>query len=188
MAYLSRERLESMGFRALGRDVRISDRAAIHDAERISIGDYARVDDFCSLSGTLTLGRNTLLAVYSHIAGGRPGVVLEDFATLAYGCHVFAQSDDYSGATMANPTVPAAYKREIEGKVHIGRHCILGAGTAVMPGVTIGEGTAVGAMSLVTRDAEPWSIYFGVPAKRRKARSRDLLALEKAYLAEDEAR
>ena len=51
-----------------------------------------------------------------------------------------------------------------------------------MPGVRVAEGTAVGAMSMVTKSTEPWSVYFGVPAKRLKARKKELLSLEKAYL------
>jgi galactoside O-acetyltransferase len=62
---------------------------------------------------------------------------------------------------------------------------IVGAGSVVLPGVTLAEGTAVGAMSLVTRSTEPWSVYHGVPARRQRARHRDMLELEKRYLAEE---
>jgi len=143
MAYLTQDQLEELGFKSLGRDVKISDKAAIYNHEQIVIGDFSRIDDFCSISGKVILGRNVHLAIYSHISGGRPGVELCDFAGLAYGCHVFAQSDDYSGQTLTNPTVPADYKNEIEGAVRIGRHCIIGVNSAIMPGVEIGDGTSV---------------------------------------------
>jgi acetyltransferase-like isoleucine patch superfamily enzyme len=39
-----------------------------------------------------------------------------------------------------------------------------------MPGVILEEGTSVGAMSLVLKSTEPWSIYVGSPAKRLKER------------------
>ena len=35
----------------------------------------------------------------------------------------------------------------------------------MLPGVTLAEGTIVGANSLVTKDTEPWTIYAGSPAK-----------------------
>ena len=54
-----------------------------------------------------------------------------------------------------------------------------------MPGVTLGEGTSIYAMSLVTKSTESWSIYFGIPAKRLKSRKRDLLVLEQDYLSEE---
>ena len=59
----------------------------------------------------------------------------------------------------------------------IGRHVIVGTGSTILPGVKLGEGCAVGAMSLLNRDAEPWGIYHGIPARRRGERSRELLSL-----------
>jgi len=53
-----------------------------------------------------------------------------------------------------------------------------------MPGVNIGEGCSVGAMSLVNKSIEPWGIYFGVPARRIKERKKNILELERQFLAE----
>ena len=185
MAFLSDEQLASMNFKALGRNVRISDKASIYDAGQIEIGDYSRIDDFCVISGRVKIGRNVHIAVFSNVAGGEKGVILEDFSGLAYGCQVFSQSDDYSGHTMTNPTVPDRYKNELKSMVVIGRHSIIGTNTIVLPGVVVAEGTAVGAQSMVTKSTQPWSIYMGYPAKRLKARSRDLLGLETEYLGQE---
>lgn len=182
MAFLSQQQLDEIPFKFLGRNVRISDKAAIHNPDKISIGDYSRVDDFCVLSGQITLGRNVHIAVFCNVAGGSEGVIIEDFAGLAYGCHVFSQSDDYSGKSLTNPTIPARFKRETKKVVHIGRHCIVGTGSLIFPGVRLAEGTAVGAMSMVTKSTKEWSIYFGIPAKKLKERSRDLINLESEYL------
>lgn len=184
MGYLTDDAVRDMGFRKLGRNVKISSKASIYDCERIEIGDNSRIDDFSIVSGTVSIGRNVHLTAYSNVAGGEPGIIMDDFSCLAYGCHVFAQSDDYSGVTMTNSTVPKKYKHEIKRAVRIGRHCIIGAGSMVFPGVTIGEGSSVGAMSLVIKSTEPWTIYAGQPARKLKERSRDLLALEQQYLAE----
>jgi maltose O-acetyltransferase len=56
---------------------------------------------------------------------------------------------------------PATY-----GEVHIGDRCWIGTRVMVMPGVTIGEGTIIGAGALVTKDCDPGAVYIGVPAKR----------------------
>jgi acetyltransferase-like isoleucine patch superfamily enzyme len=171
-----------MGLKRCGTNVRISDRAAIYDADQIEIGDNSRIDDFCVVSGKVRMGRNVHIAVFCNIAGGSEGVTIEDFAGLAYGCHVFSQSDDYSGRTLTNPTVPAIYKSETKKAVTVGRHCIVGTNSLILPGVTLGEGSCVGAMSMVTKSTEEWTVYFGIPAKRLKPRKRDLLALEQEYL------
>jgi len=52
----------------------------------------------------------------------------------------------------------------------------------VLPGLHLAEGTSVGAMTMVTKSTEPWSIHFGIPAKKIKDRKRDLLELEHQYL------
>ena len=185
MAFLTLEQLATIPFKSIGNNVRISDKAIIHDAEKIEIGHNSRIDDFCVISGKVTIGRNVHVAVFCNVAGGSEGVTFEDFSGLAYGCHVFSQSDDYSGATMTNPTVAARFKSETKKKVHVGRHCIVGTSSIIFPGVTLGEGCAVGAMSMVTKSTEPWSIYSGSPAKKLKERKRDVLDLEKTYLREN---
>ena len=185
MGFLPQSELERCGFRYLGNNVLLSDKASIYDSDQIEIGENSRIDDFCVVSGRVSIGRNVHIAVFCNVAGGTEGIRLDDFSGLAYGCQLFAQSDDYSGATMTNPTVPAAYKNETRRRIHVGRHCILGTQSLVFPGVSIGEGTSVGAQSVVTRSTEEWSIYLGNPAKKLKDRKRDLLLLEAKYLASE---
>lgn len=185
MAFLTEQQLTACGFKKLGKNVRISDKASIYNPELMEIGDHSRIDDFCVLSGRIVIGRNVHIAVYCNVAGGTEGIVFEDFSGLAYGCHVMTQTDDYTGRTLTNPTVPAKYKKESKKAVHIGRHCIVGTCSIIFPGVTLREGASVGAMSMVTKSTEAWSVYFGIPAKRLKARSKDLLALEQQYLDEE---
>lgn len=182
MPFLSQQQLESMGFRSLGRNVRISDKAAIYNPEQIEIGDHSRIDDFCVVSGKVSIGRNVHIAVFCNVAGGSEGIIFEDFSGLAYGCHVFSQSDDYTGRTLTNPTVPAQFKREFKKAVRLGRHCIVGTNSLIFPGVILAEGCSVGAMSMVTKSTEEWGVYSGIPARRLKDRKRDLLVLEQAYL------
>ena len=185
MAFISNEEICKMGFKKIGRNVKISSKASIYNIEKIEIGDNSRIDDFCILSGNISIGRNVHIAAFCNIAGGEQGVVLSDFSGLAYGCQIFSQSDDYSGKTLTNPTVPKKYKNEHFAAVTLERHVIIGTNSVVLPGVTIAEGCSVGAMSMITKSTTPWGIYFGIPAKRLKDRKKDLLGLEKQYLQEE---
>jgi galactoside O-acetyltransferase len=186
MAFLKQDQLERMGFKSLGKNVRISDKASLYNPEQMEIGDHSRIDDFCVVSGKVTMGRNVHIAVFCNEAGGEKGITFGDFSGLAYACHVFTPSDDYGGETLTNPTVPDQYKRETKAAIVIGRHSIVGTNSLVFPGVILAEGTSVGAHSMVTKSTEEWSIYFGTPAKRIKARKRELLTLEADYLASEE--
>lgn len=182
MGYLSREVLNNLGFKKLGRNVLVSDRASLYNTEQMEIGDNSRIDDFCVVSGNIKIGRNVHITPQCLVAGGIPGIEIGDFIALAYGVKVFAQSDDYSGLTMTNSTVPKEFKTEIMAPVKIGRHSIIGAGSIIMPGVNIGEGNAIGANSLVLRSTQDWQIYAGSPVKKIKERRKDLLDLEHKYL------
>ena len=182
MAYYKDEELNQLGFKYIGKNVKISDKASIYNHEKIEIGDNSRIDDFCVISGKIRIGRNVHITPTCLVAGGIKGVIFEDFTTLAYGVKVFTQSDDYSGETMMNSTVPKEYKNEFMKEIIIKKQSIIGAGSIIMPGVVIDEGTTVGAMSLVLKSTQPWGIYIGVPAKRLKDRKKDLLDLEKKYL------
>lgn len=184
MAYLTADKLAELGFKRLGRNVQVSDKASIYNAEQIEIGDNSRIDDFCVISGKVRIGRNVHIAPFCLLAGGELGIDLEDFSGLAYQVQIFSQSDDYSGRTLTNPTVPGMYKSETKRAVSLGRHVIVGAGSMVFPGVVIAEGCSVGAMTLVNKSTQPWGIYVGNPARRVKERKKDLLVLEDLFLEE----
>ncbi len=182
MSYYSQKELKSMNFKYLGKNVKISTKASIYDCKKFEIGNNSRIDDFCVISGKISIGHNVHVAPFCLLAGGKEGIILEDFSGLAYHVQVFTQSDDYSGNTLTNPTIPEEFKKEFKQKIIIDRHVIVGAGSLIMPGVVLAEGTAIGALSVVRKDTEAWNIYLGNPAKKIKKRKKDLLELEKEYL------
>jgi galactoside O-acetyltransferase len=83
---------------------------------------------------------------------------------------------------MSNPTVPSEYTGVTHADVYLGKHVIVGSGSVILPGVTLEEGVAVGALSLVSKHCEAFGIYAGNPARRIKERRRDLLDLEARFL------
>ncbi|QTR53480.1 acyltransferase [Thiothrix unzii] len=184
MPYYTQPELENLGFKSLGKNIKVSTLASIYNHEQIILGDNSRIDDFCLLSGKIKIGNFVHITPYCLLAGGEKGITIEDFCTLAYGVKVFTQSDDYSGVTMTNSTIPKKYKKEFKAITYIKRHSIIGTGATIMPGVTLEEGTSIGAMALVLNNTQPWKIYTGTPAKPLKARKKDLLKLEKEFLFE----
>ncbi len=182
MAYYTQKKLEKLGFKFLGKNVKVSDKASIYNFDKISIDDNSRIDDFCIVSGKIKIGRNVHITPMCLVAGGEKGIIFEDFTTIAYGAQVFTQSDDYSGKTMVNSTIPKKYKNEYKKKVILKKYSIVGAGSIFMPGVILKRGTSIGAKSLVLRSTEAWSIYVGNPAIKLKDRKKDLLKLKKQYL------
>lgn len=184
MAILNREQIDAIGFANVGSNVLISDRASFYGAERIIIGNNVRIDDFCVLSagvGGINLGSYIHIAVYSSIIGaGR--IKISDFCNISSRVSIYSSSDDYSGATMTNPMVPEQFKSVHHENVTLCKHVIVGSGSVILPGVYIGEGVAIGALSLITKNCEPFWVYAGNPSIKIKERKRNLLNLEHQFL------
>lgn len=183
-SFYSDEELRAIGLRKCGSNVLISKKASIYGASNITIGSNVRIDDFCILSGNVKIGSNIHLAAYSALYGGEAGITIEDFANISSRVCIYAVSDDFSGGSMTNPTIPEKYKEVQNQPVVIHRHAIIGSGCTILPGTEIGEGSALGAMSLCKRSTDSWKIYAGVPAAQIKQRGKALLKLEKEFLNE----
>lgn len=179
--YYGSDELAAFGFRSVGSHVQVAKNATLIGIENISIGSHVRIDGYTTVvadgQGFLTLGSYIHIGAGCYLAAGG-GVVMEDFSGLSQGVRIYSRTDDYSGRTLTNPTVPAEFLGVTQGTVRLGRHVILGSGTVVLPGIVIGDGSSVGALSLVTKSLDPWGVYFGSPARRLKARAQGLLALE----------
>lgn len=186
MPFYSESELQAMGWRSLGHKVRVSRLASIHNPQRIELGDHARIDDFCVLSagaGGIEIGRHVHVGTHSTLIGAAR-IVLKDFSGLSSRVSVYSSSDDYSGRSMTNPTVPQQLTDVRSEPVTLGRHVIVGAGSVILPGVTLHDGSGVGALSLVRRDCVAFGMYHGNPARRIGTRKAGMLALE-ARLLED---
>lgn len=185
-SFMSREELLDVGFKSVGENVLISRKASIYFPEQMTIGSNVRIDDFCFLSRKIDIGNYIHIGVGSIVCGGNEGIKFNDFSAIGQGVSLIADSDNYSGEYLTNPTVDFKYTNCIEKSIILGKHVIIGTGTTVLPGVTFGECSAVGAMSLVVKDTEPFFIYAGSPAKKIKPRSKQLLELEEKFLKEQE--
>jgi len=185
MSFLSEQELIGVGFASLGKNILLSEFATIYGAGRIHIASNVRIDDFCILSagdGGIYLGNYVHVACYSSLIG-KGSIRLEDFSGISSRVSIYSSNDDYSGGALTNSTVPEIYKNVTHGPVTLKRHAIVGSGSVILPNVTLGEGCSIGALSLVNRDCEEFTVYLGVPAKRIKKRSMKLLEMETELLA-----
>jgi acetyltransferase-like isoleucine patch superfamily enzyme len=177
--------VRALGFASIGEDVKIHPSTILVGLEHIHIGSHSRIDahTIITAAATVRIGSFVHIGAGCFLAGGH-GIIMEDLSTLSQGVKIYSVSDDYSGASLTNPTVPSVFRAVKQAPVHLGRHVIVGAGTVVLPGANIAEACAIGALSLLSQPTAPWGIYGGVPARRLKERSRDLLTLEERFLRE----
>ena len=180
--YNSNDLLE-MGFKSVGKNVQIAKNCTIIGLENISIGNNVRIDGgvtFACASGYLEIGNHIHIGSNSFLLCSG-GIEIKDFSNISQNVKIYSASDDVSGKHLTNPTIPKEFLNVIK-KSYIRATLFLGSSTVVLPGVNIGEGSSVGALSLVTKSLNDWGINAGIPCKRIKKRSEDLLLMEKSLL------
>jgi acetyltransferase-like isoleucine patch superfamily enzyme len=96
----------------------------------------------------LKLGYKTDVGAFTYI-NAKNGVIIEDFVQIGSHCSL------YSSSTIDNK----------EGQITLKKNCKIGSHSLVMPGVTIGENTIIGAFSFVNKDVPSNVVAAGVPVK-----------------------
>lgn len=176
-SFYSAVELANLGFAAVGENVSVSRFARFYDIGNIKIGNNVRIDDFCILSGNITL------ADYIHISAqcllyGAYGIEMQSFSGLSPRTTVFSASDDFSGNYMIGPMIDRKYTNVQGGLVSIRKYVQVGAGSVLFPNVVLQEGCAVGTLSLVNKSLDEWKIYAGIPARYIKEREKRIIELE----------
>jgi acetyltransferase-like isoleucine patch superfamily enzyme len=88
------------------------------------------------------------IGAFTYI-NAKKGVTIEDYVQIGSHCSL------YSISTIDNK----------EGRITLKKNCRLGTHSVIMPGVTIGENTIIGAFSFVNSDIADSTLAYGVPAK-----------------------
>lgn len=178
-SFLSKDELQSVGFKSIGENVLISRKASIYGAHNISIGNNVRIDDFAILSGNLIIGSHIHISAYVALYGAK-GIELKDYTGVSPRSTIYSAMDDFSGSYLIGPIHPEGTTNVTGGKVVIERFVQIGCDSVVFPNITIREGSVVGAKSLVNKTLDAWGVYVGVPAKRLKDRKKDLAGFVKS--------
>lgn len=127
----------------------------------------ARMGQGADVRGAAKVWSPSNLIMHDYALVG-PGVHCYNMATVELGRFVvISQRAHICGGTheIDEPTMQLRAR-----PIRIGAHAWVAAEAFVGPGVTIGEGTVLGARGVATRDLEPWSVYAGNPARWIKAR------------------
>jgi len=181
-SYYSPDELAQLSLGSIGVDVRISRKTSFYNRGQIVVGDHVRIDDFCVLSGRIEIGNYVHIASFCALYGSAFGIALRDFVGLSSRVSVYGATDDYSGECLTNPTIPDEFRHVIGGQVLLEKHVIVGSGTVILPNLVVGEGAAIGALSLVQKAIPPWTISLGIPLRILGQRSNQILKLEDRLL------
>ena len=166
-------------FGRYGKNVYIHPRVHIVRPRFISVGDNVTIDtdtdiyvhplDRDSGEFIIQIGNNVHIG-RNNIIGARKSVILEDHVLL--GPHVMIGDHSHRYEDVG---VPIKVQDATEpGPVRIERDSWIGANVFILPNVTIGRHSVVGANSVVNRDIPPYSVAVGAPARVIKRYDFDL--------------
>jgi len=163
--YYSEDDLRSAGFRSIGTDVKIHERANIFGAEHISIGDHVRIDQFANVVATSPIGIGSYIhiAAFCHMSVSC-GLTIGSFSAFGVGSKIFTSSSDFDGHFLPLP-LPCISLRAAKGcrcgapsrsrDTHRGHQRIDSAGCDIC------RSSAVGAMCVVQESLQPWTSMVG---------------------------
>ena len=113
------------------------------------------------------VGKNVFVGDYVRVDKNHANLIfIDDYAHITAGCRLLCHQRDLSHYHVGDNAADCGYRL---GEIHIGKGVMIGMESMIMPGVTIGDGAIVGAMSLVTKDIPPYTIATGQPARVVKA-------------------
>jgi len=171
----------------LGENTFIAPTVIIRRPHLVKIGKHCAIDHGVYITTQAEIGDYVHISPYVTCIGGEKSrLIVGHFATIAAGTRIIAGSDKFLGEGFTSVTVPEPYRDQvIYSTIQIERFAGVGTNVVIMPGIKIAEGSVIGACSLVTKDTEPWTIYYGIPARPVKLRKRDKMiqfAREMGYL------
>lgn len=162
--------------KAVGNDVFVSANVEIRRPHLVSLGNHVAIDSGFYITTAAQIGDHVHVGPGVRVIGGaRAKLTMGHFTNVAVGSSIICGSDEYGGAGLVSaPGIPEEFRDIVDTRpVVFQDFANVGAHAVVLPGVELGEGTVVGACSLVTRSTEPWTIYMGTPARPIRPRPRD---------------
>jgi acetyltransferase-like isoleucine patch superfamily enzyme len=122
----------------------------------VVVGDGTTIQRGCTLVGDVEIGRGCLFAPRVFVSSGMHNFDLVPAMPIRLQ-DALASSDPRQSARRSRP-------------VRIDDDCWIGVNAVLMPGITIGRGSVIGANAVVTTDVPPYTVVGGVPARRLRAR------------------
>ena len=132
---------------------------------RMRIGEGTSIHRNCRLlrPAGILIGDHTVIN-RAVTLDGRSGLIIQNNVSLSEGSCILTLQHELDSPTFDRSGAPVM----VEDYVFVGFRAI------VLPGVTLGKGSAVAAGAVVTKSVEPYAVVGGVPAKFIRWRSKDL--------------
>jgi acetyltransferase-like isoleucine patch superfamily enzyme len=157
--YYTNIELSKIGFKKIGRNVRISNSCRFYSFSG-EIGDNSRIDDYSIFKGKIFFGSNVHISSFCYLAAVGGEIVIGDLSGVSNKVSIYAVTDDFLGDFLTNPTVMDKFKNVKRGKVIIGKNVSIGSHCLILPNVTVGDSSSLGAMCLVNKNVKKGQVLL----------------------------
>lgn len=150
-----------------GEGVRLMPLAKIANPGVVELDDHCRIRDFVFFWGGqgIKIGKHTDVQPHVVVWGGGE-LVVGDRVSIGPGSVLLTAVYSHTEGLKMVDGLGEGTAHGLYGKLEINDDVYIGANCTLMPDITIGEGAVIGAGSFINKDAEPWGIYAGSPAKK----------------------
>jgi len=153
-SFYTKHELNQLGFTFVGEGVQVSRKVSLYKIKG-SIGDNVRIDDYSVLIGFFEIKSFIHIAPFCIFNSGNAKITINNYVSISSHSSFFASSDNHSGSSLCNPTVLKKYRNSaIEEDIDIGEASCIGSHSVILPGVIVPKYTAIGAGSVLTKQAE----------------------------------
>jgi len=157
----------------MGSNVFIEQGAQFDHPKSVFLDDFAFIDKGVLISADYTvIGRRVHIAPHVFITGGGRFEIAENACVAAKSIMVTSTEVLKNGWRASGPMTAASERKVFRGGIRVERDAFLGAACTVLPGVTVKEGSVVGAGEVISRDTEAWGVYAQGRPKRVSTRDR----------------
>lgn len=159
----------------VGKNVFINSNSEVKRPHLVEIGDNVAIDFGFYITTQALIGSYVHIGPHVTCIGGESAkLFVGDFTTIAAGARLICAGDEHLGMGLVGPMIPKEYRDIcIGGEVILEDFVSVGTNAVIFPGLTVGEGSVIGASSVLMQSSKPWTIYVGNPARPLKPRMRN---------------
>ena len=160
MFYTSSELKKTVGIQ-VGKSVQISKLVKFYNFKG-TIGDYCRIDDYTILKGNINIGKIVHISSFCILTAtdAKSSISIGDFSSISAHCSIYAVSDNYISSSLHGPIVKKKYTDIHFVNVKIGKCCLIGLNSIILPKCKLKNFVSIAANSVINEKVDMATFLF----------------------------
>ncbi len=177
--YYTAKELKKFGVKTIGKFVKISNLVKFYNFKG-SIGDNSRIDDYVILKGNINIGKHVHISSFCILTAPnvKSSITIGDFSGISAHTSIYAVTDDFTKSFLVNPTVKKNYTKPQLGHIKIGKCCLIGLKSTLLPKCNLKDFVSISANSVVNEKIDTGNLLIQ-RAKNKLIKTKDIKKLKR---------